>query len=570
MIVFHKIRYKNFLSTGNAFTEFALDQHKTTLIVGENGAGKSTILDAISFCLYGKAFRNINKPQLVNTINNKGLLVEVEFTIGKKNYLVRRGIKPSVLEIYQNGKMLDQHAESKEYQEMFEKTILKLSHKAFSQIVILGSASFVPFMQLSAANRREIIEDLLDIGIFSTMNVLLKDKIQKNKDDVINNDYNIKLTEEKINLEKKHIDQLKTNNEQSIKKIEDQISRLNDSIRVEGDAIAVLENKIKNLTSTIADKKKAEAKVNKLVTLERMLEDKLRGLKKEISFFENNDSCPTCSQEITGTFKQQSIDTRSDEAVKVAAGMSQIETDIRAAEDRIAEIELVQQQISEQQRAISVHQSSIQTHNRFIAELNASLAEHTKVQVPVDNAELLKLLEEELTNLIAMKEMLAKQRQVLDTAAILLKDTGIKTKIIKQYVPVMNKLINKYLAAMDFFVNFELNENFEESIKSRYRDDFSYNSFSEGEKLRIDLALLFTWRAVAKMRNSTNTNLLIMDEIFDSSLDSAGTDEFLKLLMALSNETNVLIISHKGDQLFDKFDTVIKFEKVKNFSRIAQ
>lgn len=570
MIVFHKIRYKNFLSTGNAFTEFALDQHKTTLIVGENGAGKSTILDALSFCLYGKAFRNINKPQLVNTINNKGLLVEAEFTIGKKNYLVRRGIKPSILEIFQNGKMLDQHAESKEYQEMFEKTILKLSHKAFSQIVILGSASFVPFMQLSAANRREIIEDLLDIGIFSTMNVLLKDKIQKNKDDVINNDYNIRLTEEKIDLEEKHIDQLKINNEQSIKKIEDQISRLNDSIRVEGDAIGVLENKIKNLTSTIADKKKAEARVNKLVTLERMLEDKLRGLKKEISFFEGNDSCPTCSQEITGAFKQDSISTRSKEVTKVSAGMSQIEIDIRAAEERIAEIQLVQQQITDQQRAISVHQSSIQTHNRFIAELNTSLAEHAKVQVPVDNAELLKSLEEDLTNLIAMKEMLAKQRLVLDTAAILLKDTGIKTKIIKQYVPVMNKLINKYLAAMDFFVNFELNENFEESIKSRYRDDFSYNSFSEGEKLRIDLALLFTWRAVAKMRNSTNTNLLIMDEIFDSSLDSAGTDEFLKLLMALSNETNVLIISHKGDQLFDKFDTVIKFEKVKNFSRIAQ
>ena len=570
MIVFHKIRYKNFLSTGNAFTEFTLDQYKTTLIVGENGAGKSTILDALSFCLYGKPFRNINKPQLVNTINNKGLLVEVEFTIGKKTYLVRRGIKPTVFEIHLNGKMLDQHAESKEYQEMFEKTILKLSHKAFSQIVILGSASFVPFMQLSAANRREIIEDLLDIGIFSTMNVLLKDKIQKNKDDTINNDYNTKLTEEKIDLEKKHIDQLKINNEQNIKKIEDQILRFNDQIILEENAIKSLEDEIKTLASSITDKKKVDARVNKLATFERMLEDKLRGLKNEISFFQNNDSCPTCSQEITSEFKQQSINTRTDESAKIVEGMTRIEKDIRDAEERISAIELIQQQITKHQRTISTHQSSIRTHTNFIRDLNSSLHEQSKIQVPSGNAELLQSLTNELTAFVAAKETLAKQKQILETAAVLLKDTGIKTKIVRQYVPVMNKLINKYLAAMDFFVNFELNEHFEESIKSRYRDDFSYNSFSEGEKLRIDLALLFTWRAVAKMRNSTNTNLLIMDEIFDSSLDSGGTDEFLKLLMALSNETNVLIISHKGDQLFDKFDTVVKFEKVKNFSRIAQ
>jgi serine/threonine protein kinase len=301
-----------------------------------------------------------------------------------------------------------------------------------------------------------------------------------------------------------------------------------------------------------------------------MLEDKLRGLKNEISFFQNNDSCPTCSQEITSEFKQQSINTRTDESAKIVEGMTRIEKDIRDAEERISAIELIQQQITKHQRTISTHQSSIRTHTNFIRDLNSSLHEQSNIEVPGGNAELLQSLTNELTAFVAAKETLAKQKQILETAAVLLKDTGIKTKIVRQYVPVMNKLINKYLAAMDFFVNFELNENFEESIKSRYRDDFSYNSFSEGEKLRIDLALLFTWRAVAKMRNSTNTNLLIMDEIFDSSLDSAGTDEFLKLLMALSNETNVLIISHKGDQLFDKFDTVVKFEKVKNFSRIAQ
>ena len=570
MIVFHKIRYKNFLSTGNVFTELVLDQHRTTLIVGENGAGKSTVLDALSFCLYGKAFRNINKPQLVNTINNKGLVVEVKFTIGKKAYVIKRGLKPALFEIYQNGKLLDQHAESREYQEMLEKNILKLSHKAFSQIVILGSASFVPFMQLTAANRREIIEDLLDIGIFSTMNVLLKDKIQKNKDDTINNDYQIKLTEEKINLEEKHIDQLKTNNEQTIKRIEAQISGFTNSICQEEASIRNIQEEVKALASSIADEKKAKAKVQKLTTLERMLEDKLQGLKKTVAFFEKNDACPTCSQSIDPQFKQGKISGGNDEIASVATGLKHIATDIKLVDERLAQIDLVQHQITQKQTAISSHQTSISTHNKFIKDLNASLLEHTKASVEVASTVNLEQCRTELASHIKTKEELAKQKQVLDMAAVLLKDTGIKTKIIRQYVPVMNKLINKYLASMDFFVNFELDDNFQETIKSRYRDDFTYNSFSEGEKLRIDLALLFTWRAIAKMRNSTNTNILIMDEIFDSSLDSSGTEEFMKLLYALSNDTNVLIISHKGDQLVDKFDTVIRFEKVKNFSRMMQ
>jgi DNA repair exonuclease SbcCD ATPase subunit len=567
MIVFHKIRYKNFLSTGNVFTEIALDRHKTTLIVGENGAGKSTVLDALSYALYGRAFRNINKPQLINSINRKGLLVELEFTVGKKTYMIRRGIKPSVFEIYQSGKILDQHAESKEHQEMLEKTILKLSHKAFSQIVILGSASFVPFMQLTAANRREIIEDLLDIGIFSTMNSLLKDKIQANNTDVINIGYEIKLAEETIAIEEKHIEQLKTNNEENARKINDQIHRLDDSISKEELEVEKIKGQVSVLAKDVEDKKKVEAKVTKLATYERMLEDKHRVLKSEIKFFEENDSCPTCSQEITGAFKQTSINNRSSELENVKSGLKLIEDDIKIAEERVAEIELVQNQIRSHQQSISRLQSSIQTQIKFKQELLSSLT--SPVVVSVDNEANVGTLKEKLASLVSREEELVKEKQVLATAALLLKDTGIKTKIIKQYVPIMNKLINKYLAAMDFFVNFELNENFEETIKSRYRDEFSYNSFSEGEKLRIDLALLFTWRAIAKMRNSTNTNLLIMDEIFDSSLDSSGTDEFLKLLMSLSNETNILIISHKGDQLFDKFDTVIKFENVKNFSKIA-
>ena len=571
MILFQKVRWKNLLSTGDVWTEINFTKSMSTLIVGENGAGKSTILDAVCFGLFGKPFRKINKPQLINSINRKGMLIELEFKIGSRDYLIRRGQKPSIFEIIQNGSILNQNAEAREYQDYLESNILKLNFKSFQQIVILGSASFTPFMQLPASHRREIIEDLLDIQIFSTMNSLLKDKITINRTSLYQVDYEIKGAAEKIELYKKHIESLKQNNDQIIAQKQLQLEEFLACIESANATNADRQLQIDQLNLSIEDHNKILSRSNKCALLTRQLDNKLDKIKKELDFFYESDDCPTCRQGIDHHHKSEIVEKNHKQVTEIEEGKQKIETEMETIQARLTEIAGVNVQITGLNRAVTdanieikMLMSSIDSVKKEIISLQTN-----NTQINTNNEEL-KVLREQLKAAIESKEELASEKAVLDVASVLLKDSGVKTKIIKQYIPVINKLVNKYLAAMDFFVAFELNENFEETIKSRHRDDFSYESFSEGEKMRIDLALLFTWRAISKLRNSASTNLLIMDEVFDSSLDNNGTEEFLKIIGTLTTDTNLFIISHKGDQLFDKFHSLIKFEKHKNFSRISK
>lgn len=570
MIHFKSIKWKNFLSTGNTFTEIQFNRSRTTLIVGENGAGKSTILDALAFALYGKPFRRINKPQLINTINQKGLEVHLEFNAGRHEYKIVRGMKPNLFEIYQDDILINQSSETKEYQEMFEKSILKLNFKSFSQIVILGSASFVPFMQLPAAHRREVIEDLLDIQIFSTMNTLLKDRVATNKSDIVDNDYNIKGLAEKIELHKRHLDSLKQNNDELVQQKKDKIAEYEMQISDANEKIQEYTSLSAGLDEEVSQIDVLRKEDTRLRELYRKMYEKSVKLIKENNFYRDNDNCPTCKQGISHDFKDHALTDNEEAVSEISKGLGKLDRKLHSINESISAFTKSLEVQQDLQKKIIEHNNTVTVCNEFIKSLNAeikSLQTNTK-HIDASNEEI-KDLKAKLRDAITNKEQLVEDRRLLDIAGILLKDSGIKTKIIKQYVPVMNKLINKYLAAMDFFVNFELNENFEETIKSRFRDEFSYESFSEGEKMRIDLALLFTWRAIAKLRNSASTNLLIMDEVFDSSLDNSGTDEFLKIIETLTNDTNVFIISHKGDQLYDKFHSVVKFEKHKNFSRMA-
>lgn len=569
-IYFKKLRWKNFISTGNLFTEIDLTRNKSTLIVGENGAGKSTILDALLFSLYGKPFRNINKPQLINSITQKNLLVEVEFNVGRSEYLIRRGLKPGVFEIYQNGTLMNQDSATRDYQEYLEKNILKLNHKSFNQIVVLGSANFIPFMQLPAGTRRQVIEDLLDIQIFSTMNTLLKEKIQANKEELVEVGFEMKALSDKIEMHKKHLETLRTSNDEVVKQKEAQLDTIIESKNQAAEEIKAFEKLNTEAEESIADKHKVQKKYEQLEDLGRKVAGKLSKLKKDVKFFETNNDCPTCKQGIQDGHKHDIIEKNNKQISEIEDSTDILQKEFHAAMDRIAEIQGVNKHIAENNKKISELNTKITMWNNFESELRKEITKLQQTVAHNDDSNVdLQLLKKQLKDSITNKEDLAKEKQVLDVASSLLKDGGIKTRIIRQYIPIINQLINKYLSAMDFFVNFELNENFEETIKSRFRDEFSYASFSEGEKMRIDLALLFAWRAVAKLRNSSTTNLLIMDEVFDSSLDSGGTDEFIKILNGLTQDTNVFIISHKGDQLYDKFHSVIKFEKHKNFSRIA-
>lgn len=571
MIIFEKVRWKNFLSTGNWFTEIDFTRSPNTLIIGSNGSGKSTILDALTFGLFGKPFRKINKPQLPNSINEKECIVEIEFKVGKKSYKIIRGIKPNTFEIYQEGKLLNQDAAARDYQEVLEKNILKLNFKSFTQIVILGSASFTPFMQLSAADRRNIIEDLLDIQIFSSMNSLVKEKMVEIKDASAKIKYDMDLTAEKIELQKQNIEEHKKHNDAEIEKKKQEIITSETQIGHLQIDIELIQKHINVLTSKILNKDAVEAKRTKLSNLENQLSNNLRKLDKDVKFYEDNHDCPTCKQTITQDWKEKQILEKQVKKGDISIALTDIEKKIADANNVINEMLKITKHINEHNSEVIKHNASITAINKYVAKLNAEI---TELSTRKDNLEeentKLKELREELAELVKKQKQIADEKQYYEFAGTLLKDTGIKTKIIKQYLPIMNKLINKYLTAMDSFINFNLNENFEETIKSRHRDDFSYHNFSEGEKMRIDLAILFTWRQIAKLKNSVNTNLLILDEVFDSSLDTVGTDEFLKLMYDIGQDTNVFVISHKGDQLFDKFRSVIRFEKKNNFSRIAK
>ena len=564
------MRWKNLLSTGNYFTEIKLNNNTNTLVVGENGSGKSTMLDALCFGLFGKAFRNVNKPNLLNSINGKDCVVEVEFDNNNKSYKIIRGIKPNVFEIYCDGELLNQDAAARDYQEYLEKFILKLNYKSFTQIVILGSASFVPFMQLSSSDRRAIIEDLLDIQIFSTMNGLLKDRLSNNKDVMIQSKSEIELTQQRYDLQDKHIKGMKQNNE-------DKVTEYVSEIRINTSTIQTLHGEIANLSlqvethqNLVAEKTVVEDKVKKITKLESQIESNLSKFRKDISFFAHNDDCPTCRQAIATEFKETELQTLQTKATECEHGLTQLEVKLLAEQTKLNEITEIQKRIQSLQIEIATKNTSITETNKYITKLEKLIEElKTNKASTEKEEEELKTLNDTLTGLKSNLRHLIDEKSYYEVASGLLKDTGIKTKIIKQYLPIINKLVNKYLASLDFFVNFNLDESFKETIKSRHRDDFTYNNFSEGEKQRIDMALMLTWRAVAKLKNSSNTNLLILDEVFDSSLDTNGTEELMKILHMLEG-VNLFVISHKGDILQDKFANVVRFEKVNNFSRVMK
>jgi len=570
MIHFKTLKYKNFLSTGNYWTEIKLDRTSHTLVVGNNGSGKSTMLDALTFTLFGKAFRDINKPQLLNSINQKDCLVEVAFDIGAKKYKVVRGIKPVVFEIYCNDVLVNQDAASRDYQEYLERFILKLNYKSFTQIVILGSASFVPFMQLSTADRRSIIEDLLDIQIFSNMNSVLKDTVSINKAEIVDNKFMIEKKTESYELQQSHIQKNSRDNEYQIKKLKDDILKSQSQIEaLNADTVTINAN-INELQKKITDKAEIEGKVKTLNHFEGQIEANLSTAKKTLQFFNTSDDCPTCKQKIDESFKQNQIKELNLKVKQNETGLAEAEKKAKEYQDKLSYIQEIMSEIQKNQMKVNTNITSVSSVNTYISNLNKQIADFNDVKEDLkQETENLNSLKAELQELEERKKELLEKKQYYEIAGTLLKDTGIKTRIIKQYIPIINKTVNKYLSALDFFVNFTLDETFKETIKSRHRDVFTYASFSEGEKQKIDIALLLTWRSIAKLKNSVSTNLLILDEIFDSSLDSNSTEYLINLLSILEG-TNLFVISHKGDILQDKFRAIIQFEKVNNFSRIAK
>jgi len=567
MIYFKKLRWKNLLSTGNVFTEIDLASNETTLIVGINGAGKSTILDALSFGLFGKPFRKINKPQLVNSITGKNCLVEVEFSIGTNQYKIIRGIKPTVFEVYMNDKLLNQSAEMKDYQEILEKQIIKVNQKSFNQVVILGSATFQPFMQLSSGQRREIIEDLLDLQIFTVMNSILKDKVLINSGSITDSLNEKKLIESKIELTKQHMQEISENIVKTVLEKQKLIIDTENKIKDLSEKHNKLEKDIENIRSQTDDEETVSKKINKLSKLRHQIEAKVALLNSDLEFFHNHENCPTCKQQIAEDFRLKTIEEKNSQIKETEDGLKLLTVEYETTNNRLNQIMHL---ISEIQN-LEMHKIECKTTVNSLIKYSKSLEEEIyNLQKPVTASDD-KIIdfETELKQIENSYNQFIEERNVLTAAGILLKDGGIKSKIVRQYIPVINKLINKYLSSMDFFVSFELDEQFNETIKSRYRDDFTYASFSEGEKQKIDLALLFTWRAVAKLRNSINTNLLIMDEVFDSSLDQNATDYLFNIVNDVAKDNNIFIISHK-EHMNEKFTNVVKFVKNKNFSQMQR
>ena len=570
MIKFTTLKWKNFLSTGNSFTTVDFTDSKTTLVVGHNGAGKSTMLDALAFALFGKAHRNISKPQLLNSINNKNCVVEVQFNVSGSNYKIVRGIRPNIFEIWKDGTMLNQSSHSKEYQKILEQNIIKLNHKSFHQIVVLGSSSFIPFMQLAAGARRDVIEDLLDINVFSKMNTILKEKNGLLKEDIKSTEYDLELAKEKIDLQSKYIKEVESLSNDQIESKELEIKDVNDEIQTLQTSNATLSDEIDQSSIGLQENiKKNHDKKQALLQYKAEFNQKISTLVKETKFYEENDTCPTCSQDIDSELRSTKLTTAKTKAAEIQKALDDVGDQSAIVEEALSQLTNTSEDIRNKTASISSNnreivrlQGQIQNINDAITKIRGNDGDVAKSKTDL---ELLKGKKDDLfEKRLYLNESLSYNSVILE----MLKDTGIKTKIIKQYLPVINKLVNQYLQVLDFFVSFHLDEAFSETIRSRHRDAFTYDSFSEGEKQRIDLALLFTWRMIAKMKNSVATNLLILDETFDSSLDYEGVDNLMKIIHTLDDDTNVFVISHKGDILEGKFENKLEFHKEKNFSKL--
>lgn len=570
MIVFKKIRFKNFGSFGNVFTELHLDSRKNTLVSGTNGNGKSfAFLDSITFALFGKPFRKINIPQLVNSINKKDCVVELDFEIGTDKYFVRRGLAPKIFEIYKNGELLNQDAKNKDYQDHFEEQILRMNYKSFTQVVILGSSSFVPFMQLPAADRRAVIEDILDINVFTTMNMILKGRIAETKTVLYAYDSDLNLENEKMQLKKKFIQSLKNKSSESIDKINDKLKTLNDDCDKVAKKRKEQQDKLAGISFDQTAKTKAEKTVKTLEKLKTQIQQNHDNCTKEIGFYHDNDNCPVCKQAITEAFKEEQVGSKTAKLSEYSKAIGEIDSKLTEEETNLENFEKIQEEIRDLKLSIVQLNSTYDNLTNNIKSLTKDLEQSSVSTAEIETE--IKELEAIQTRIDAIKEERTKLQENLrcmEIASMLLRDSGIKGKIIKNYLPIINKTVNKFLTAMDFFAQFNLDEEFNETIKSRNRDTFSYMSFSEGEKMRIDLSLLLAWREVARVKNSANCNLLILDEVFDSSLDAVGAEEFMKLLTGLDSKTNIFVISHRADSLVDKFSTVITLEKKKNFSKL--
>lgn len=567
-IQFNTIRYKNILSVGNTFIEIPLDKHNTTLISGINGAGKSLSIEAIVFALFGKPYRKINKPQLVNSINQKELIVELEFTISSDKFLIRRGLKPAIFEIWKNGELINKDAATRDYQAYLEQNIIKMNLKSFTQIVILGSATYVPFMDLPAGQRREIIEDLLDIQVFSIMNNLLKERVNENKTSITENNYQIDLVKTKLNSAKEHNAELERIKQTEVDKLRTKVSENINTIETNKVATEVLETQITELLETISDKQKQKKLHDQLKTLEYDLKSKQSKLSKETDFYSNHDNCPTCKQDIEHDFKDSIVSENTKKTEELTEGLQQLDSKKAEVEKRLETISKVEDEINK----LHSEANELRLVNKMVMnQLKAIKKDLEDAEKEVELIDQTKLqdLARELSNYQTDQTELYNKRETLSVVASMLKDGGIKTSIIRTYIPIMNKLINQYLSEFELFVDFTLDENFNEVIKSRFRDTFSFASFSEGEKLRISLSIMFTWRAISKLRNSVSTNLLWLDEVMDGPSDAAGIESLIEILHKLNPNDNIFVISHRGSMYQDKFQHFIQFEKVKNFTQLS-